>query len=361
MLRRRRPVRDRAGHPIEIGVEADDNRSLDHKTLEHMRILAVGRVKAGEKPSAVAKSLGIYRTSIYKWLRVEKKQGLQGLKSTTARGPTPKLTPAQKNRVRRWIVGKDPRQYGFDFGLWTRHIVAQMIQDRFAVTLTLPSIGHLLTSLDITPQKPLRRAYERDEKEIAHWKETRYPALRKRAQRRGAAIFFLDEVGVRSDSPLGRSYGLRGKTPAVKTSAQRQQINAISAVNARGAFWFKVYAGMLNAALFILFLEDLLKGRSQPIFLVVDGLPAHKAKSVAKYVQSTKGRLELHFLPPYAPDLNPDEFVWGHLKTNGTSKKPLRKNESLKQRVNEDLANIKKDRKLVRSFFWADDVSYATY
>jgi transposase len=338
-----------------------DNRSLDHKTLEHMRLLAVGRVKAGEKPSPVAKSIGIYRTSIYKWLRVEKKLGLEGLKSTTACGPMPKLTPAQKNRVRRWIVGKDPRQYGFDFGLWTRSIVAQMIQDKFGVALTLPSIGHLLTSLDITPQKPLRRAYERDEEEIAHWKETRYPALRKRAKRRGADIFFLDEVGVRSDSPLGRSYGLRGKTPVVKTSGQRQQINAISAVNAKGAFWFKVYTGMLNAALFILFLGDLLKGRSRPIFLVVDGLPAHKAKTVAKYVQSTKGRLELHFLPPYAPDLNPDEFAWAHLKTNGTSKKPLRKNESLKKRVDDDLANIRNDKKLVRSFFQAESVSYATY
>jgi len=338
-----------------------DNRSLDHKTLEHMRLLAVARVAAGEKPSAVAKSLGIYRTSIYKWLRVQKKEGLEGLKSTTARGPTPKLTPAQKNLVRRWIVGKDPRQYGFDFGLWTRSIVAQMIQDKFAVALTLPSIGHLLTSLDITPQKPLRRAYERNEKEVAHWKETIYPALRKRAKRRNADIFFLDEVGVRSDCPLGRSYGLRGKTPVVRTSGQRQQINAISAVNAKGAFWFKVYTGMLNAALFILFLEDLLKGRSRPVFLVVDGLPAHKAKTVAKYVQSTSGRLELHFLPPYAPDLNPDEFVWSHLKTNGTSKKPLRQNESLKQRVDDDLSDIKKDKKLVRSFFRAESVSYAVY
>jgi transposase len=338
-----------------------DNRSLDHKTLEHMRLLAVRRVKAGEKPSAVAKSLGIYRTSIYKWLRVEKKQGLEALKSTTAPGPKPKLTPAQKNRVRLWIVGKDPRQYGFDFGLWTRGIVAEMIQHKFGVALTLPSIGHLLTSLDITPQKPLRRAYERDEKEIAHWKETKYPALRKRAKHQGADIFFLDEVGLRSDSPLGRSYGLRGKTPVLKTSGQRQQINAISAVNAQGAFWFKVYTGMLNAALFILFLGDLLKGRFRPIFLVLDGLPAHKAKSVAKYVQSTKGRLELHFLPPYAPDLNPDEFVWSHLKTNGTSKKPLRKNESLKQRVDDDLSKIKKDKKLISSFFKAESVSYTTY
>ena len=90
---------------------------------------------------------------------------------------------------------------------------------------------------------------------------------------------------------------------------------------------------MLTAALFIVMLQALLKGRQKPLLLVVDGLPAPKAKVVAKYVQSTKGRLELHFLPPYAPDLNPDEFVWSHLKPNGTSKKPLRKNEALRARV----------------------------
>lgn len=156
-----------------------------------------------------------------------------------AKGPVPKLTEGQRKQVRHWIVGKDPRQYGFDFGLWTRSIIAAMIQDRFDVSLTLPSIGRLLSSLDITPQKPLRRAYERDEKQVRQWKEEKYPALRKRAQQRGADIFFLDEVGVRSDSPLGRSYGLRGQTPVVKTSGQRQKINAISAVNAKGAFWYR--------------------------------------------------------------------------------------------------------------------------
>lgn len=338
-----------------------DNRSLDHKVLEHIRLLAVERVLYGEKPSVVAKSFGVYRTSIYKWLRVHRKRGREALKSTKAKGPTPKLTENQKRQVRRWIVGKDPRQYGFDFGLWTRGIIAELIADKFSVSLTLPSIGRLLTSLDITPQKPLRRAYERDEKQIQQWKEQKYPELKKRAKRRGADIFFLDEVGVRSDSPLGQSYGLKGKTPVVKTSGQRQKINAISAVNAKGAFWYKVYSGMLTAVLFIVMLKDLMKGRKKPVMLVVDGLPAHKAKLVAKYVQSTKGRLELHFLPPYAPDLNPDEFAWSHLKQNGTSKKPLRKNEALRQRVEQDLAAIKADRSLVRSFFMAPTVSYTIY
>src|SRR5271157_3681713 len=152
-----------------------DNRSLDHKVLEHMRLLAVDRVLAGEKPSVVAKSFGIYRTSIYKWLRARRKRGREALRSTKAKGPTPKLTEGQRHRVRRWIVGKDPRQYGFDFGLWTRSIVATMIQDKFKVSLTLPSIGRLLSSLEITPQKPLRRAYERDEAQIRKWKEEKYP------------------------------------------------------------------------------------------------------------------------------------------------------------------------------------------
>ena len=122
-----------------------------------------------------------------------------------------------------------------------------------------------------------------------------------------------------------------------------------------------VSADVLTAVLFIVMLKDLMKGRKKPVMLVVDGLPVHKAKSVAQYVQSTKGRLELHFLPPYAPDLNPDEFVWSHLKQNGTSKKPLHKNEALRQRVETDLAGIKQDRKLVRSFFKAPTVSYAIY
>jgi len=342
-------------------MERKDGRSLDHKTLEHLRRLAVRRVEGGERPSVVIASLGLYRTSIYKWIRAHRRKGEAGLASRKSPGPTPKLTDAQKRKVRTWIVGKDPRQWGFDFGLWTRKIVQTMIQERFDVSLTLPSVGHLLTSLDITPQKPLRRAYERDEVAVTAWKEQTYPKLRSRAKRAGAEIYFLDEAGVRSDSPLGRTYGLKGRTPVVKTSGKRQAINAISAVNAKGAFWYNVYNGKLNAGLFIQFLCDFMKRRRKPVYMVLDSLPAHKAKSVKAYVTSLKGRLELHFLPTYAPDTNPDEFVWSHLKQNGTSKRPLRTDESLKARVTADLAAIQRNPYLVRSFFMAESVFYTIY
>jgi transposase len=146
----------------------------------------------------------------------------------------------------------------------------------------------------------------------------------------------------------------------VTTSGQRQSINAISAVNARGEFWYNVYSGKLNASRFVDFLQDLMHGRRERVLLVVDGHPSHKAKLVQSYVKSLAGKLELHFLPPYAPDLNPDEFVWGYAKTNGVSKKPLRQNESLRERVESDLEAIKRNKSLVRSFFCAESVAYAT-
>jgi transposase len=174
-----------------------------------------------------------------------------------------------------------------------------------------------------------------------------------------AAIFFLDEAGFSSEPNLGRTYGLKGQTPVVRTTGQRQKVNAISAVSAKGGFWSRVYTGMLNAGRFVEFLKAFRRGGRGKVFLVVDGHPSHRAKVAAAYVAACRGNLELHFLPPYAPDLNPDEFVWQHAKTNGVAKQPLRRNESLKERMVGDLAAIKASPKLVRSFFGAPSVVYA--
>lgn len=337
-----------------------DGRKLDHQSLETLRLIAVRRVtEDGEKPSEVMRSLGLCRTSIYPWLRAHQRSGPAALRMRKACGPRPKLTPQQRQQVRRWIIGKDPRQYGFHFGLWTRQIVAQLIKEKFGVSLKLTAVGRLLASLEITPQKPLRRAYERDPKAVAEWLEQDYPRLRRRARKHGATIFFLDEAGFSSEPNLGRTYGLKGQTPVVKTTGQRQKVNAISAVSAKGGFWSQVYTGMLNAGRFVEFLKAFRRGGRGKVFLVVDGHPSHRAKVVAAHVAACRGELELHFLPPYAPDLNPDEFVWQYAKTNGVAKNPLKRNESLQERVEGDLSAIKANSKLVRSFFGAPSVVYA--
>jgi len=335
-----------------------DGRTLDHASLETIRRMAVRRVRDGEEPSAVVRSYGFCRTTIYRWLRAEKRSGERALAARKGTGRPPELTPKQKEKVRQWINGKDPRQYGFDFGLWTRQIVVELIERKFSKRLSVTTAGRLLAELGITPQKPLRRAYQRDPQAIERWKREEYPAIRRRAKRRGADIFFLDEAGIRSDAPPGRTWGLRGQTPVVNTDGRRQSVNAISAVNAKGAFWYQTYTGRLNAPTYIEFLRKFLRTRRRPVTLIVDSHPAHIAKMTARFVQDAEGKLEMFFLPGYAPDLNPDEFVWNHVKTHGLSKRPLNQGESLRDRMERDLSAVKNDRPLVRSFFQAESVDY---
>ena len=259
----------------------------------------------------------------------------------------------------RWVINGDPRQYGFDFGLWTRQIVAHLIEDRLGIKLSVNSVGRLLHRQHITPQKPLRRAYERDEKAVTDWIEEQYPSIRKAAKKENAVIFWLDEAGLRSDDPLQRTWGLKGQTPVVKTSGQRQSINAISALTNKGEFWYHVYSGRFNADKFIDCLESLMKYRKRPVYIITDGHPVHKAKKVKQYVDDLNGKLSIFLLPPYAPDLNPDELVWNQMRHMGTSKKPLKKNESLKERVINDLQAIKENKPLIKSFFKNQSVSFA--
>jgi transposase len=153
-----------------------DGRTLSHEASETIRRLAVQRVKDGERPSDVIKSFGLCRTTIYKWLEADRGGGEKALKARKHPGPEPKLSPTQKLKVRKWTNGKDPRQYGFDFGLWTRQIVADLVEEKFGIQIGGTAVGRFLTELDITPQKPLRRAYERDPVAIEQWTATRLSA-----------------------------------------------------------------------------------------------------------------------------------------------------------------------------------------
>jgi Transposase and inactivated derivatives len=337
-----------------------DGRKLDHHTLEEIRKMAVERVREGEKPSVVIASYGFHRCVIYRWLKAASGRG-KGVKALVARkgsGRPRKLTPAQERQVFRWINGKNPMQYGFDFGLWTRQIVRELVEIKFDVVLSLATVGALLARLGLTVQKPLQRAYQRDPEAIERWRRETYPALAEQARRDGAEISFWDESGFRADGVQGKTWAPVGQTPVVKVPGQRQSISAASAVSPRGAFWFATYKGALNGELFVELLKKLMHRRKKPLRLVVDGLPAHKTKVVKAYVASTQGRLSLHFLPGYAPELNPDELVWSHAKRTGNARRPLQKGEKLEQRVATQLAEIGNNPKLVRSFFKHPSVAY---
>lgn len=132
----------------------------------------------------------------------------------------------------------------------------------------------------------------------------------------------------------------------------------ISAVSGRGDFRFMVREGSVTAQVFVEFLKRLMVGAKQPIDVVVDGHPIHRAKRVKDYVTAQGDRLKLVFLPPYAPQLNPDEQVWGRIKGRVAKQLPQNKLE-LKRRVMSALRRLQKLPHVVRSFFQHPDCQYA--
>ena len=323
-----------------------DGRTLDHSTLETIRKMAVERVREGERPSEVIASYGFHRCTIYRWLTTARGRGhgLHALAARPATGRPRTLTARQERQVFHWINGKNPRQYGFDFGLWTRQIVRELIAQRFGVRLSLASIGAVLARQGLTPQKP--------------WQRETYPAIARHAKRTKAEISFWDESGFRADAVHGKTWGARAHTPVVHVPGQRQSISAASAVSSTGAFWFATDAGALTGPLFVDLLRRMMRRRRKPLHLILDGLPAHKALVVKEYVAGLDGTLTLHYLPGYAPDLNPDELVWSHAKRTGHARRPLQKGERLADRITAQLAEMARRPALVRSFFRHPSVAY---
>lgn len=334
-----------------------DARSLDHPTLEEMRRLGVTRVLGGESQGAVARSLAVHPQTVWKWMDLFRREGAEGLASTKAPGPPTKLGETQIKKLSRIIVGKNPRQLNFGPALWTLPIIGELVERLFGVVLHQTTISRLLAKIGITPQKPVRRAFQRDDQECMQWMTEEFPQIVRGARRRQATLLFLDETGVHEAAAVGRTWGVRGKTPVVRVSGSRRKINVISAVSPRGRLWFRCFAGNLNAPLFIEFLQALLEDFTKPIDLILDRHPAHVAASVRRFLQDNKRRIRVHYLPGYAPDLNPDEHVWGVLK-GWLRSDPLEAEEDLTTVVAATMDNMRADPQLVRKLFDHPEVAY---
>lgn len=338
-----------------------DARSFDHKTLEEIRIRAVEQVQAGESPEAVVKALGFSRACIYNWLALYRAGGWGALKARVLKGRPQKISGAQMQWLYQTIIGKSPLQFRFEFALWTRPILQALLREEWKLKLSLSSISRLLKQMGLTCQRPLFQASEQDPARVRIWLETEYPAIRALAKQEGAAIFFGDEAGVRSDYHAGTTWGIKGRTPVVIRSAQRARVNMLSAISPKGELRFMLAKGRVNGQVFIEFLRRLLKGALCPVFLIVDGAKIHKSKVVSAFVASTQGRLRLFLLPPYAPELNPDEQVWNYVKNHGVGRQGLTRASELKAKVVNRLRSLQQLPWTIRMFFLLPDTQYAAF
>jgi transposase len=336
-----------------------DGRALDHSILTELRKRGVAAVQSGESPAQVAAALGVNLRTLFRWLALYRRGGWDQLDANKRGGRPPKLD----GRALRWIYKtlstKNPLQLNFPFALWTIAMVQALIAKRFDVKLGHSSVARLLHQLGLSAQRPLWRAYQQDPETVKRWLDTEYPDIRSQAKRAGAKIFFADEAGVRSDFHSGTTWGPRGQTPIVSSTGARFGANLISAISAQGQLRFMLAEGRVTGSVFIEFLKRLLANATAPIFVIVDGHPTHRAKAVTQFVAAQQGRLSLFHLPPYSPELNPDELVWNDLKTHATGRKLITSPTQLRQAVLSHMRQLQKLPALVRSFFHAPTTLYA--
>jgi transposase len=340
-------------------MEKQDARKLDHKGLTELRRRAVAAVQSGESPEVVARVFGISRGTIYGWLSLYRHGGWGALDASKRGGRPRKLDGGALRWIYDTVTMKNPLQLKFAFALWTRAMIATLIERKFDVRLSSTSVGRLLNQLGLSAKRPMWRAYQQDPEAVDRWLNEEFPKIKALAKRMKAEIFFGDEAGVRSDFHSGTTWGKRGKTPVVSTTGARFGLNLISAISPVGNMRFMVTKGRVGAKVFIEFLKRLIYNSDRMIFLIVDGHPAHRAKIVGKYLDSVKDRLRLFFLPSYSPELNPDEWVWNHLKNHGIGRKVVESKSQLKKEVLSHMRRIQRAAALIRSFFYADTTRYA--
>lgn len=334
-----------------------DGRALPHAVREEIRKRAVQRVLAGESPETVIEALGFHRSRIYQWLEQYREGGEQALDTKPIAG-RPRKFPERYADALRELIKSDPRQLDFHDALWTREMIRELIASEFDVSVSVRSISNILHRLGISVQRPRLKAYEQDPEAVKQWLEQTWPQIQREAKASKAVVYFADESSIRSDYHRGTTWGVRGQTPVVKKTGRRFSVNLISALSPRGAFRFMVTEQRLTAAVFIEFLKRLLHGAERPVFLVVDGHPVHRSKRVRAFVEATKGRLKLFFLPAYSPELNPDELVWNHVKSHKIGRTVVATKEQLKTLARSVLWSLQKQAALIRSFFQESNVRY---
>ncbi|HUY96311.1 MAG TPA: IS630 family transposase [Verrucomicrobiae bacterium] len=273
---------------------------IARRTLEDTRHQAIRLLERGLHPEAAAVAVGCGRSTVYGWWQAYQVGGLAALRVRKAPGARPKLTPRQQAQLRRWITGKDPRQLQFDVALWTRDLVRTLIAERFGVEMSAQGASNLLQRLGLSPERPLVRAYQQDPERVRRWRAVELPRIRAATKAASGHIFFCDETGVRTDHHPGTSWGAGGQTPGVRGTGQRRALHMISAISTRGTLHFAVIEGQTTADSFIAFLHKLLHDIRGPIFVIVDGHPAHTASKTKAFVQTHPRLLGLCFLSPYS-------------------------------------------------------------
>ena len=327
-----------------------DARLLHPVIQEKLRHKAVDLFLNGTTPTDISTQLGVSRQSIYNWVKKHYRSGRKGLKiHKRGRPKGTQLQPWQCAQIVSLIKNHCPDELSMPFFLWTRESVGLLIKNKFKITLSKWTVGRYLAKWGFSPQKPARRAIEQNPKAIERWFQVEYPAIQKLARKDKATIHWGDEMGLRSDHNVGRTYGIKGKTPVVKRTGNRFSCNMISSITNLGKLSFMVFHENFTEEIFLKFLKRLVRQCDRKVFLIVDNHRSHKSKKVNDWLRSNLEHIRVYYLPSYCPELNPDEFLNQDVKSH-LGKQRLQTKSQMVKTLNSHLKMRQKQPHVIQNF-----------
>jgi transposase len=345
-------------------MEKIDARKLPPEALEHIRRQALVLRKEGYTWKHIAQVCGVHVGTVIKWSSRAMAQGvaeaIKGGRRGRRHGSGRTLTLVQEERLRWVILGSNPAQLKLEFALWNRRAVMMAVKSLFGIDMPIRTVGEYLLRWGFTPQRPVKRALEQDSEKLRRWLEVEYPAIARRAKAEGAEIYWADETAIRQDTHWVRGYAPAGLTPEMRIPAGRRAATTmISAITNQGLVRFAFFEGALDTDRFIAFMGDLIGDTGRKVFLIVDNLKVHRAKRVTEWAAEHAKEIELFYLPPYAPEHNPDEYLNRDLKTTLRSGPIARTAHAVTATARACMEMIASLPQRVRSYFRHQAVRYA--
>jgi transposase len=338
-----------------------DARTLPSIAQEDLRRKVLKAIMDGKRQVEVAQLFGVTRQAVGKWVKKYREGGVRALRAKKRGRPSKKsLLPWQAAQIAKAVVHHHPEQLKLPFYLWTREAVAELIERKIAIRLSRWTVGRYLAQWGFTPQKPMRKAFEQDPEQVRRWLEEKYPEIRRLAKLRKAEIYWGDEMGLRSDHACGRSYGRCGETPVIPGTGKRFGCNMVSAITNRGQLYFMVFKERFQSEVFTEFLRRLIRQVPRYVFLIIDQHPVHIGAKVKKWFTRHEDRIRVFYLPSYSPDLNPDEHLNQDVKSNAVGRRRPHDQKQMMRHVRSYLQGRQRRQKLVKKYFEAKSVRYAT-
>jgi transposase len=337
-------------------------RKLPPAAQEERRRQVIGLRQSGLTYVAIAAQVGLTPTGVFDICKRFAQRGPAGLASGQ-RGRRPDeqrlLGARQEAAIRHLICGHTPDEVDLPYARWSRAAVGELIRRRCGVRLAVRSVGKCLARWGFTAQRPLRRAYEQRPAEVRRWLRRDCPAIAARAKAEGGQLFWGDETGLRADDVRGRCYAPRGQAPLVRPCQKRAGLGLISALTNKGELRWMVLPGAITAALLVRLLQRLIRDTRRKIFLILDKLPVHRAKSVRAWLAVHSAEIEVCYLPSYSPELNPDECLNADLKQAVTRQAPARSKPQLKRAAIRHMRRLSKSPERIRRYFRHTPIRYA--